>query len=396
MSKALQNLTAQMAQVVAQLEQTQNQLEKEKKGNVQLRERVYKLLSQEARRQQEQGRSDSVQFRDLFTNITYNDYLETAISIIKWRNLPKSYGNMLNSKRIESQIAKFGSVVIFPHEYKFQVPGDKAITKREYLCLPFVGVNGFMDCYNEFQLIQPYSASQYLASTQKPVDRNKGYREGDGVYPQLMVNRDCIILTDYYNYGQTNGNTSFTIAAAIQLYCKLIADCEAAKKTNRNWLKIPFIFNTDGTEDGNELNKLIGEVRQMISGIDDNELAIISKYAKNLELLPTGAQFYGEQLTQAIKDYRNDLDEFIGIGHIKNENRARKITAEFTNTSDQYNINITKRLENRNMEIDVAKTLWDDWKDVELDVNLVAYTSAEEADEAEIETKEQVNDDISE
>ena len=123
-----------------------------------------------------------------------------------------------------------------------------------------------------------------------------------------------------------------------------------------------------------------------------NARGIMSKYVKNLQLLPTNAQYAGQELEQAKKDYVNDYLNFLGIGHIINENKARKITAEFEKTSDQYNINNIKRLQLREKAFKQAGRIWKEFENVITRVNLTGFATvydqaAEEAEENEHDSK---------
>ena len=54
----------------------------------------------------------------------------------------------------------------------------------------------------------------------------------------------------------------------------------------------------------------------------------------------------------------------------------RKITAEFEETSDIYNINIVKRLQNRERANEQAKKIWGDkWGSPSIKVNLQAVNA---------------------
>lgn len=327
------------------------ELEKERAANQKLTEMCYRHEAQLARKKGTENAS--ARWKREFSNLIFNDFREDAISIFSWEELAPTPRNFFTSKRLESQTFNFAPVCIFEHEYKFPNPGESYTTEKTLLALPFVPASPAIDCYSEFPIVRPYPPS---GNNGVP---DKSWILGNGnPYPPLRVNEDCVILSDFFEWSQTNANTSFCISRAVRIYADLIAECEVAKKNNRNWLKIPLIFNTDMTENDGEIRKLIAEVMSIVQAIDDNEEAIVSKYGKNLEILNTGVQYYGDELNECIKNYKNDLYNYLGIGHIKNENKARKITAEFEKTSDEYNINITKRLQLREMALKSLKEIF--------------------------------------
>ncbi len=342
-------------------------LERELNANKILIEKNYRELAQIKRNEVD----NSFNLFQKYLNIRKSDLIETAISILSWENLPKSF--RFTSKRINMQLAKFGSVCIFKRD-------------NQYLCLPFVGVSP-IDCYNEFIKVKPFAPSPNIKD-------GESIKQIDYDFKELTVGVDCVIVSDYFNYGETNGNTSLTIEAAIELYCYLMADIETAKKTNRNWINFPLVFSYEddnGVDKKSNFNKFINEVKAIVEGVSNHSNAIVSEIIKNLKVLPTETMYYGEQLEQTKKDYENELFNFLGIGVIRNETRERKITAEFEKTKDQYNINITKRLQNREQNIkDLIEVFGEEWNNVSIKVNLNEFTANME--EENDNNKQKTND----
>lgn len=342
-------------------------LDKERSANERLREMCYRHESQLARAKMND--TESAAFRRAFSDLIFNDNRETAISIFSWEGLPETPLNLFNSKRIESQIFNFAPVCIFEHE--ITMPNGKR--EKCPLILPFVPASPALDCYGEFPVIRPYSPNGLTGET-------GAFALSDAnPFKELIVGEECVIISDYFEWGQTNGNTSMSIRAAVRFYSDLMAECENAKRVNRNWIKIPLLFNTDGTEDNKQMNALINEVNAIVGAVKDSEDALITKYAKNLQILNTGVIYYGKELEDCIKDYQNKLWNFLGIGHIFNENRAQKVTAEFEKTQDEYNINIIKRLQLREKgtsEAKNVKTLEKYFRNAKLRVNLQGFATA--------------------
>lgn len=366
MSKATAALQAQIDALTAQSEKQVKELER-------LREIAYRHESQIARHKI--NVSEAQRFYEDIKDLYLTDFWETAISIFEWKKLPKTARNVLNSKRIERQISQFGKVVLFKHTYPLLKPNGENSIESQFLVLPFNGVSGSLDCYGEYQVIKPYSPSGTIAPATD--------------WPELIVGQNCVVLTDFYQWAQTNANNSLSIRWAIEVYASLIAECELVKKINRNYLKLPFMFDSSGLRDRNEYNKMVAEIEALLCGVQEGAPAIISKYINELRVVPTGSVYFGEQLTQTIKQYQNDLYNYLGIGHIRNENRARKITAEFEEIEDEYNINITKRLQLRKMAAYQMREIWTEFKEVYVDVTLAGYKNYNDAGEEDFDEPNQ-------
>lgn len=362
MSKATNALQAQIDALTAKNAKQEHEVER-------LREIAYRHESQLARHKIDV--SEAKRFYEDIKDLYLSDFWETAISIFEWKNLPKTARNVLNSKRIERQISEFGKVVLFQHTYPLLKPNGERSVESQFLVLPFNGVTGTLDCYGEYQVIKPYSPSGTIAPAT--------------AWPELIVGQNCVVLTDFYQWAQTNANNSLSIRWAIEVYASLIAECELVKKINRNYLKLPFMFDSSEIKDRNEYNKMVSEIEALLCGVQDGSPAIISKYINELRVVPTGSVYFGEELTQTIKQYQNDLYNYLGIGHIRNENRARKITAEFEEIEDEYNINITKRLQLREMSAYQMRQIWPEFKDVDVAVTLGGYKNYNDAGEEDFD-----------
>ena len=165
----------------------------------------------------------------------------------------------------------------------------------------------------------------------------------------------------------------------------MMADCEVAKKVNRNWVKLPMLFGIDTSdkEAAKLADALALEIKQLLYATEDNEDAFISRAVPYLKTLNTNVQYFGKELTEEIKNYKNEIYEFLGIAHNQNEKKERQIVPEIDVAADQYNSSITKRLMNRTAPLEQAKRLWpEDWQGVNIKVNLNGYNEREEDDGA--------------
>lgn len=345
------------------------ELDKERKASAKLSEIAYQKEAQLKRAQFEESRSLSQQWRQRFTELIFNDYREDAISIFEWEDIAPTPNNIFNSKRLESQVFNFAPVFVFPYEYTLATPDGKGRRERMPFALPFVSAYPGLDCYGEFPIIRPYSPNGLNGANVEMYARSDG-----NPFPPMEVGKDGVVISDFFEWGQTNCNTSMSIRLAVRTYAELIAEVESAKRVNRNWIKIPLLFRiaAGGKESG--ARKEVQEIARIVQAIDRGDDAIVSKYLDNLDLERTDAQYYGTELEQAKKDYENDLYNYLGIGHIRNENRVRKITAEFEKTSDQYNIKIIKRLQLRQMALKQLKMIMPEFfGNARIKVNLNGY-----------------------
>ena len=364
MAKKINEIIAQKDEEINELKNNissmQRQFDREVKASRVSIEELYRKMAQIKRSQIDNGMNLFEQYK----TIRENDLMETAISIFEYENLPKEVTKTLSSKRINLQKAKYGSVALF------QKNGI-------YFCLPFTGVSP-IDCYLEFVKIKPYAPS--------PVVNTGEMQQIDYAdFGELTVGVDCVILSDYFSCGKTNNNKSLTIEKAIQLYSWLLADIEASKKINRNWINFPLTFSYEGDKlETSKYQKFISEVKEIVESVENHSNAIASELVKNLNILQTGAMYHGEELEQAKKDYENELFNFLGIGTIRNETRERKITAEFEKTKDQYNINITKRLATMNEELEMCKKVFPktDWSKTTIKVNLNEFIEGDEENDS--------------
>lgn len=324
-------------------------------------------LRKETRRKRRKGGEDtptSVLLRQ-FEELYFNDFRETKLAILQHEGLPETYRKTLTSKIVERQIFNNGKVTLFKKYIKFPTANKTQLRTEEVpLLLPFTGAEGYITPYGDFFVIRPYFGNGG-GGLQNPLDN-------------LTVNEDCVVFTDFFEYSPTNANKSLCMQAVTRLYAKILAEIEVAKIQNRNFIKIPFIVDASEITDNNEMREMIEEIRAIVEGSERHANAILTKYARNIRIINTGVQYYGNEFEQAKKDAVNALYNYFGIGNIKNENRARKITAEMEHTQDEYNINITKVLQNRTESWKEAARLWPEFSDVTVKVNLTAYNAAQE------------------
>lgn len=339
--------------------QLAKEVETLKQANERLNSIAFRKTAQVARDKLKNGKEESQarKLRKRISAMRRADFMETAISIISWEGLPEldDYG-FFHSKRIEKSIATY-PVCLFPDKYAGQ---------KTYYVVPFVGASESFNPYSEFAIVRPYNPSGKFG---KPVEK-------DFIFGKKIINKDCVILTDFFEFEQTSGNTSYTLQEAINLYADMIADCEVTKKVNRNFLKIPFLFGKDSTINSDDLESFAMQMRIFMDGIDANEPAIFSEIANNLKIIDTKNNYYGRELTEEITEYTNQLYEYLGISHNVNEKKAQQNVEEITKGTDQYSIRIKRRLQNRQIALDNMKRLWpEDFANTELKVNLSDYNN---------------------
>lgn len=238
-------------------------------------------------------------------SIIHSDLYNKTILSMSWENIPSEIPYNI----IESQIFLRGSVCFF----KSDVYG--------YLCLPYTVIDGLND-YGLHTKIKPISLNN--------ID-----------YGELTINEDCVIIKDNW--------LCIPPIAYCNMFADIINDCYKLKDKNRNFLSLPFIFNSTGDLKEDKKNAL--EIQQILT-VDKVSLAVITNAFKQLNVIDLKPQYYGDELQTAIKDARNDFLEWLGVTHLSLEKRERMTEDEVNIMKENDILNINKRLKIRQQSAD--------------------------------------------
>lgn len=137
--------------------------------------------------------------------------------------------------------------------------------------------------------------------------------------------------------------------AYCNMFADIISDCYKLKDKNRNFLSLPFIFNSTGDLKQDKKNAL--EIQQILT-VDKVSLAVITNAFKQLNVIDLKPQYYGDELQTAIKDARNDFLEWLGVTHLSLEKRERMTEDEVNIMKENDILNINKRLKIRQQSAD--------------------------------------------
>lgn len=342
--KKLDELTARVEALAAENKKLND-------ANERLSDIVTRKLAQQARRKVEN--KENVKLRNLISNIMRAEFAEAATSILSWDKLPDADIFFFNSKQVEKAVY-MRPTAIFPEIGNNEV---------KWYAMPFTGEAGTLAPTGEFMLVKPYIPSGNY-------DTPAG-----GTFGVKRVGVDCIVVTDVFMFNQTNGNLSNMLKVKLDYLADQIADVEVARKVNRNWLKLPFLLDSNDVS-AKDFDSMIFQIKELVNSTGDNDEAFVTKYANAIKVLPTGTQYHGIELCEESKTYRDEAYATLGIAHIGAEKRAQQNTDETTKNSDQYNIRIVSRMQTRLLALEqakkIAKTneLWKPWESVELKVNL--------------------------
>ena len=226
----------------------------------------------------------------------YNDNINIAFNVIKWRNLPDG----VQSRLIEKYLILKGQCVFY---------FDK---KRGYMSLPPVEQLG-LNVYEE--------PAQWRAF-------------GTGYQSEKLDSTNSVLI--YANALRK------PTAEIINYYCKILANIDLATLNNVNAVKTPFIFT------GNE--KQLLTMKNIYEKISGNEPVIYKdKNSGDMEFqaVPTEATFIADKLLQLYILYDARIKTLLGIDNLQTQKKERLITDEANANNETINAHRVKSLETR-------------------------------------------------
>lgn len=244
-------------------------------------------------------------------NLHTLDLYNKTIMQFGYTNLP---ADTMTSLIIERQMFTQGKLAFFKSP------------KFGYLCLPFVFTGGLND-YNMYTRLHPLSIT------------------GQD-YGELLIDEECVIIRD----------NPYMLPPIIyaSFYGDAISDCYNTKTKNRNFLKLPFLFRSTGDRAKDEANAL--EIQHILG--DNVDIAVITQAFEQLELFDLKPQYFGRELEESIKDYKNAYLEWAGIPHLPIEKNERMLVDEVNINIEATNLDLAKRLNTRKEAIDKINKLY--------------------------------------
>lgn len=109
---------------------------------------------------------------------------------------------------------------------------------------------------------------------------------------------------------------------------------------NNQWLKFPIIVKSTGNEDEDKKNGLILKSMLEAKGI---KFPYITSALNNIELLNLKPQYFGLELFEQLKSWKNMYYEYLGVNHHE-EKKERLTNDEVSNNQEEASLNANKVL----------------------------------------------------
>ena len=226
------------------------------------------------------------------------DCVNKGLRIIKWSNLPKG----IDPRILNINLFFRGKVVLFQHE----TLGNFALPMVRY---------GGTNAYGIMTHIHPVAVGDVAN------DLNNMELEEDVSAVVLRVN-DLEIAPLLYAvyYGGKMTETLNTI------------------DNNNMWLKFPIVIKSTGNEDLDKKNSLV--VKEML-GQQGMKFPVITSALDGIELMNLKPQYFGLELFEQLKMWKNLYYEYLGVNHHE-EKKERLTDDEVANNEEESCVNTNK------------------------------------------------------
>lgn len=232
--------------------------------------------------------------------VLYNHYRNLAINVFTWDGLPDG----INERWIEQKLFDEGKLLFFR---------DPAMS---YMCLP---------CYQGSQL-DVYS---------EPL---KWRAQGLG-YNREYHRDECVLIE--------NNKMRTPTHETVVYFVRKLYETERTMDTNLRTSKMPWVIICD--------EKKLLTYKQVIQKIDANEPAIFGASGLSLDaiqVLPTRAEFKGNELMDFSHSVENQLLTFLGVNNCPVDKKERLVTGEVSSNDQLIAINADLMLEARQRACD--------------------------------------------
>lgn len=229
------------------------------------------------------------------------DFINKGLRILKWSNLPTG----IDARILNINLFFRGKVVAFQHE----TLGNFA--------LPMVRTGG-VNAYGIMTHIKPLAVGE-VANELNNLDLEENI---DGVVIRMNDLEIPPLLYASY-YGRKTTETLDLI------------------DNNNMWLKFPIIIKSTGNEDLDKKNSLI--VKSMLEE-KGMKFPVITSALDGIELMNLKPQYFGLELFEQLKSWKNMYYEYLGVNHHE-EKKERLSTDEVSNNQEEATLNSNKILQ---------------------------------------------------
>ena len=252
------------------------------------------------------------------------DFINKGLRILKWKNLPTG----IDPRILNINLFFRGKVVLFPHE----TLGNFA--------LPMVRTGG----------INAYGIMTHI----RPIALGEQSNELNNI--ELEENIDCVVLRI--------NDLEIPPLLYATYYGRKVSETLDNIDNNNMWLKFPIVIKSTGNEDLDKKNSLV--IKEMFEQ-KGMKFPVITSSLDGIELLNLKPQYFGLELFEQLKCWKNMYYEYLGVNHHE-EKKERLTDEEVLNNQEEASVNSNKILQPLKEQIDIANKLFGWNIDVELDI----------------------------
>lgn len=241
------------------------------------------------------SRSQADWLNDLTFRSLYDHYTNMAINVFTWSGLPDG----IEERFVEKTLFEYGKMLFFrdPH--------------MSYMALK-CGQGPHLDVYGE-----------PLRWRAEGLNYNKEY-----------AREDCVLIE--------NNKLRTPTRETLFYYVRKLYEAERAMDVNIQNSKTPFVFTCN--------EKQLLTFKEVFRKIDENEPAIFATNGLSLDaiqVLPTRAEFIGNDLMDYSQSVENKLLTFLGVNNCPVDKKERLVTGEVHSNDEQVQTNADLMLEAR-------------------------------------------------
>lgn len=252
------------------------------------------------------------------------DFINKGLRILKWKDLPTG----IDPRILNINLFFRGKVVLFQHE----TLGNFA--------LPMVRTGG-INAYGIMTHIKPIALGEQSNALNNS---------------ELEENIDCVVLRI--------NDLEIPPLLYATYYGRKVSETLDNIDNNNMWLKFPIVIKSTGNEDLDKKNSLV--IKEMFEQ-KGMKFPVITSSLDGIELLNLKPQYFGLELFEQLKCWKNMYYEYLGVNHHE-EKKERLTDEEVLNNQEEANVNSNKILQPLKEQIDIANKLFGWNISVELDI----------------------------